>query len=140
MSEYVVDASVILKWVVGDREEPDQEKAIRLLALWGEGIHNLWAPTLWEYEVANFLGRELPAEANTKMKMLKGLGIKSVVLSDQMIERSFLLMKARKITFYDAAYLADAHEIGGVLITADDKFVKKMGPDEPIMRLKDFNV
>ena len=140
MGNYVIDASVILKWVVGNREEPDQEKALGLLASWSEGKLDLWAPTLWEYEVANFLGREFAPEARSKMEMLRNLGIRGMALTDTMIEQCFLWMETKKVTFYDAAYLAAAHEVGAVLVTADEKFVRKMGPGEPLIRLRDVNI
>jgi len=140
MGSYVIDASVIIKWVMGDREEPDQEKATGLLTLWAEGKDDLWAPTLWEYEVANFLGRELAPEAKSKMEILRKLGIRGIALTDAMIERCFLWMKAKNVSFYDAAYLAAAHEVGAVLVTADEKFVRKMDSHEPMITLKDLSI
>ena len=56
----MVDASVILKWVLGDPKEPDQGTAVGLLKGWADGTHSLAAPALWEYEAANLLGREFP--------------------------------------------------------------------------------
>jgi len=140
MRSYVIDASVIVKWVMGDREEPDQEKATRLLTSWAEGKDDLWAPTLWEYEVANFLGREFAPEAKSKMEILRKLGIRGIALTDAMIERCFLWMKTKNVSFYDAAYLAAAHEVGAVLVTADAKFVRKMDSHEPMIRLKDLSI
>lgn len=81
MKRYVVDASVILKWVLGDREEHDHEKATELLNAWAEGRVELLAPTLWEYEVGNFLGREFPEEAMARMSRLLDLGLKGLPLS-----------------------------------------------------------
>jgi predicted nucleic acid-binding protein len=138
MGGYVVDASVLLKWVLGDRVEPDQEKAVELLTGWAEGRDAIWAPVLWEYEVANFLGREIPDEAEAKMTMLRGLDIRSVALTDAMVKQCFALMKAKKVTFYDACYLAVALEVGATLVTADERFVKKMGRGEPLIALKDL--
>ncbi len=138
MADYVIDASVILKWILGDREEPDQAKAVELLTGWAEGRDDLRAPALWEYEVANFLGRELPDEAGRKMEMLRRLEIRSVALTDTMINRCFQWMKTKKVTFYDASYLAVAVETGAVLVTADEKFVKKMGKGESLAALKDL--
>ena len=138
MADYVIDALVILKWVLGDRNEPDQASAVELLTGWAEGRDDLSAPALWEYEAANFLGRELPDEAERKMEMLRRLEIRSVALTDAMIKRCFQWMKTKKVTFYDASYLAVAVEAGAVLVTADEKFVKKIGKGEPIMALKDL--
>jgi predicted nucleic acid-binding protein len=138
MADYVVDASVILKWILGDKEEPDQAKAVELLTGWAEGRDDLLAPALWEYEVANFLGRELPDEAERKMEMLRRLEIRSVAMTDAMIKRCFQWMKTKKATFYDASYLALAVETGAVLVTADEKFVKKMDKAESLAALKDL--
>jgi predicted nucleic acid-binding protein len=138
MADYVIDASVILKWILGDREEPDQAKAVGLLARWAEGSDDLRAPALWEYEVANFLGREFPDEAEKKMEILRHLKIRSVALTDTMIKRCFQWMKTKKVTFYDASYLAVAVETGAVLVTADEKFMKKMGKGESLATLKDL--
>lgn len=138
MKNYVVDASVILKWVVGDREEPDQIKAVELLTGLVEGRYVLWAPALWEYEVANFLGREFPDEAEQKMEMLRNLGIKNVIVTEAMLRQCFEWMKAKQVTFYDVSYLAATLEIGATLITADERFAKKMGDEEPLVVLKDM--
>jgi predicted nucleic acid-binding protein len=138
MADYVIDASVILKWVIGNTKEPDQAKAVELLTGWAEGRDDLWAPALWEYEVANFLGRELADDAEKKMEILRRLEIKSVALTDAMVKRCFQWMKTKKVTFYDASYLAVAVETGAVLVTADENFVKKMGKDKTFAALKDL--
>jgi predicted nucleic acid-binding protein len=74
---YVVDASVILKWVVGDEREPDQDRALKLLNTWVEGDAELAAPALWQDEVADFLGRALPEEAAEKMDLLLNLKLRA---------------------------------------------------------------
>jgi predicted nucleic acid-binding protein len=102
VAAFVIDASVILKWVLGDEAEPDQPKALALLSAWAEGKDELYAPTLWEYEVANFLGREYPDEAGAQMAILRNLGIKSVGLTETMATRCLLWMRTKKVTFYDA--------------------------------------
>lgn len=63
MKRYVVDASIIIKWVLGDEREPDQRKAYEFLQEWVHGRAEIFAPSLWHYEVGNFLGREIPEEA-----------------------------------------------------------------------------
>ncbi len=139
MKHYVVDASVILKWAVGDEREKDQREALNLLQNWVNGRAIVSAPPLWQYEVGNFLGREVPEEAEVKMKLLMNLHIRNVELSDTMYRQCFAWMRDFKITFYDASYLAVAHEIGAVLVTADEKFAAKMDKKGPICLLKDLN-
>jgi predicted nucleic acid-binding protein len=135
MKRYVVDASVILKWVLGDRGEADHGKAMDLLSGWVDDRVELFAPTLWEYEVGNFLGRELPGEAMRKMTLLRNLRIVGLPLNESMHVRCFSWMKQHGVTFYDAAYLAAAVEIGGILITADSRFRDRMHPMESICLL-----
>ncbi|MGC9196606.1 MAG: type II toxin-antitoxin system VapC family toxin [Syntrophobacteraceae bacterium] len=55
MGRRVVDASVILKWVLGEEREAEWNKALALLNGWVEGRVELMAPDLWVYEVGNFL-------------------------------------------------------------------------------------
>ena len=136
MRRYVVDASVILKWVLGDERESDQDKAMKLLNAWVEGGAELSAPTLWQYEVGNFLGRQLPEEAADKMDLLLNLKIKSVDLTDAIFRRCFNWMRQVTVSFYDVSYLAAAFEIEATLLTADETFVKKMEETDRICLLK----
>jgi len=140
MGRYVADASVILKWVLGDEQEADQSKAQNLLNAWVEGSVELAAPLLWQYEVGNFLGRELPEQAEEKMKLLLNLRIKGLELTMSMCRQCFEWMKKYKVTFYDASYLAVAQEIQAILITADEKFIKKIGKMNQICLLKDLDL
>ncbi|MBW1981464.1 MAG: type II toxin-antitoxin system VapC family toxin [Deltaproteobacteria bacterium] len=140
MERYVVDASVILKWVLGKEQENGQDLALKLLDTWAAGIAELAAPSLWQYEVGNFLGRELKLEAIEKMNLLLDLRIQSVDLNNTIIERCFAWMEQHAVTFYDASYLAVAFEIKGILVTADEKFCKKMENVGRICLLGDLNL
>lgn len=139
MKKYIVDASVILKWVLEKENEPDHDKAVGLLHVWVSGAVSIAAPGLWIFEVANILGRALPDEAGQKMKLLFDLQINVVDCSEQMIRQCFAWMKEYQVTFYDAVYLAAAYEIDAFLLTSDDKFRAKMQNDERICLLKDLD-
>ncbi|MEW6388099.1 MAG: type II toxin-antitoxin system VapC family toxin [Thermodesulfobacteriota bacterium] len=140
MDQYVVDASIILKWVVGDELELDYAKARHLLEGWMNGRWELAAPTLWTYEVGNFLGRQVPEEAAEKISLLLDLKIRNIDLDEGMCRRCFTWMQRHGVTFYDAAYLAVAFELPGRLITADEKFVGKMPETERLCLLKDLEL
>ncbi len=127
ITEYVTDASVILKWVIGDESEPDQMKAMQLLSAWAAGSVTISAPMLWQYELGNFLGREVPEEAEAKMALLLNLKVRDIELTDNIYRLCFAWMRKYKVSFYDAVYLAVAYDIQATLVTADEKFVKKMG-------------
>jgi predicted nucleic acid-binding protein len=137
---YVVDASIILKWVLGDDREADQSRALDLLAAWGDGTAEIAAPSLWQYEVGKFLGRQLGEEAMEKMGSLLKLGIRAVNLDENMIRRCFGWTKETGVTFYDASYLAVALEIGATLITADQRFARKMEEANQICVLRDLDL
>ena len=139
MKDYVVDASVILKWVVGNERESDYEKSVDLLKTWTEGDIELSAPILWQYEVGNFLGRSLQDEAMDKMNLLLNLNLRNVALNNDMLNQCFLWMRQNKVTFYDASYLAVAFEVKGTLITADEKFAGEMGETNRICLLKNLD-
>jgi len=134
----VLDASVILKWVLGSNKEPDQVKAMELLNAWAAGSITISAPSLWQYEVGNFLGRELPKEAFDKMALLLGLNIRNVELSERAYRLCFQWMRNNGVTFYDAAYLVVAHEIKAVMVTADERFASKIGKVDNLCLLKDI--
>ena len=140
MAVYVVDASVIIKWVLGDEREADHAKAQNLLYAWGEGRTELAAPTLWHYEVGDFLGRELSEDAEKKMELLLDLRIRDVELNKSMFRQCFSLMRKNRVSFYDAAYLAVALEIQGTLITADEKFIKRVDKTDNICLLRDLDL
>ena len=139
MKKYIVDASIILKWVLEKEKEPDHDKATGLLHVWLRGAVGIAAPSLWTYEVANILGRVLPDEASQKMKLLLDLQIDVVDCSEQMIQQCFAWMKEHQITFYDAAYLAAAYATDAVLLTSDEKFREKMKNDDRICLLKNLS-
>jgi predicted nucleic acid-binding protein len=139
MKKYIVDASIILKWVLEKEKEPDHDKATGLLHVWLGGTVGIAAPSLWTYEVANILGRALPDDASQKMKLLLDLQIDVVDCSEQMIQQCFAWMKEYQVTFYDAVYLAAAHAANAVLLTSDEKFREKMKNDDRICLLKNLS-
>jgi predicted nucleic acid-binding protein len=138
MKKYIVDASIILKWVLEKENEPDHDKATGLLHAWLGGDVGIAAPGLWTYEVANILGRALPDEANQKMKLLINLQIAIVDCSEQVIQKCFTWMNEHQVTFYDAVYLAAAYATDAVLLTSDEKFREKMKNDTRICLLKNL--
>jgi predicted nucleic acid-binding protein len=138
MQRYVVDASVILKWVLGDERESDQDKALGLLNAWAEGRSDLLAPSLWEYEVGNLLGRLFPGHAAGKMNLIVNLKLSIVPLTESMHRLCFGWMSQNGVTFYDACYLALAEETRSILVTADEKFAEKMRYPESVCLLKNL--
>jgi len=133
---FVLDASVILKWVLDAETEPGHAAANRLLERWKQGELNLLAPSLWLYEVGNILCLKRPADAFEALAALSDLGLGEIALSRDLIERTVMLAQSHRLTFYDASYLAAAEQEKAVLITADGKFYRRLPAGLPVELLE----
>ena len=59
----VPDASVILKWVLPSKDEPNLGQALELRDSIADGRVRAIVPSLWFYEVGNTLARRRPEHA-----------------------------------------------------------------------------
>jgi len=132
----VLDASVILKWVLDAETEPGHAAAHRLLERWQEGELDLLVPSLWLFEVGNILCLKRPADASAALATLSDLGLSEVPFSPGLIQRTVTLVQSHGLTFYDASYLAVAEEKKVVLVTADGKFYRRLPAGLPVELLE----
>lgn len=132
---WVVDASVVLKWVLDATDEPGQAEARALLERWLRREVELFVPTLWTYEVGNILLRKLPTQAAERLEALQGLGLAEVEMTPRLAASCLALASSRSLTFYDAAYLAVAFAVGGTLVTADAKLLRALIAEDPALAL-----
>lgn len=123
---FVLDASVILKWVLDAETEPGHAAALRLLELWQSRELDLLVPPLWLYEVGNILCLKRPADASAALTALMDLGLGEVSFSHRLVQRTVALARTHGLTFYDASYLAVAEEKAATLVTADVKFHRRL--------------
>lgn len=133
----VLDASIILKWVLDADDEDHWEAARDILDGWKEGTIELLVPPLWIYEVGNFLCRRKPREAEQILTALRGLGLTEITSAPLLAETVALAVDYR-VTFYDAAYLAVARLHQATLVTADARFLRKLPPGTPARLLGDL--
>ena len=136
---FVVDASVAVKWLV---VEEDAEVA-QELATSGQELH---APRLMASEVANALWRK--ARAGEIERRAAGILLANVPDmpvrwgDDEAVSADAVrLALALDRPVYDCVYLALAHRIGAVLLTADLRFANGLAPTEhgeSIMTLADY--
>lgn len=119
MRRIVVDASVVVKWLL---PEIHSEAAKRLLA----DELQLWAPDLVWSEVGNVLWKrwrrgELPADV--VMALLRDFPRfpLSVHPSDPLLQAAWEVAHALDRSFYDSIYLALAAALDCPLVTADLK-------------------
>jgi len=119
MSVFVVDASVVVKWVV-DEVGSDEAAALR-----GD---ELQAPDWIRVECANVLWaksrrRELaPNEASERLALLLEAPV-ALFPASEILERAFALAQELAHPVYDCLYLALALERRCPLVTADERFV-----------------
>lgn len=135
---FVVDASVALKWFV---VEPESDIADRLLDRAG----HLHAPCLLRSELANALWRNWRKRIIDETQATTGLAsIGRTIARWHDTEGLFPQAFAWSLTYdhpvYDFCYVALAQAIGWPVVTADDRFLRKLAgtPQAALVRaLKD---
>ena len=130
MTALVVDASVVIKWVV---QEEGSDAAVRLI-----GGPSLIAPDLLIPECANILWKKVRRKELTRDEAM--LAAELLMRSDiELVPTRALMPAALKLAIdlghaaYDCTYLALAMERDVLFVTADGKFVRLVeragGPD-----------
>jgi predicted nucleic acid-binding protein len=119
----VLDASVILKWLLADSERaPDTAKATALLAFVFTGKATLLQPIHWLPEVAAVIARLSPQTAQDDVDMLSAMELPTSNES-QVLRRATALAMETGQHLFDTLYHAVAleHE-DATLITADERY------------------
>ena len=119
------DASVLLKWVLPGDDEQDTDEALALRDGAVAGTLDLVVPQFWVYEVGNTLARRFPDDAGDLLASLVDFGLTEARLDADWRIRAVSLSVRYGVTFYDAAYHAVALELGGVFVTADERYVRR---------------
>ena len=118
MSGLVVDASVVIAWLLDDEEAPRADVALERLK--DDGA---MAPYLWRLEVRNALlvaerrGRLSAVEVDERLDALNGLPIRTDDEPD--LQAAFNLARVHSLSFYDALYLELAKRESAELATLD---------------------
>lgn len=120
MTDYVIDASVAIKWFVPEVLEAEAKR-------WLDPSHVLYAPELLLSEFGNILWKKTrlkevtEAEAFQIAVELKQAPI-TLISSLDLFPDALTLAQSTGRTVYDCMYLAAAIKQGCQLITADRKF------------------
>ena len=136
---FVVDASVAVKWLVAE----DDTEAAEELATSGDDLH---APRLMASEVANALWRK--ARVGEIERRAAGVLVANVPDmpvrwgADELVSADAVrLALALDHPVYDCVYLALAHRIGAIMLTADSRFANAVAATEhgeSILTLADY--
>ncbi len=124
MTRLVIDASIALKWVVQE-DGTDQALVLRQHA-------KLIAPDLLVPECANILWKKVQRKELTRDEALLAARLLQGAEIELLPTRS-LLEQAARIAIeldhpaYDCLYLALAMENGCRFVTADERFIRKLG-------------
>ena len=138
MTVAVVDASVVVKWLVPERgEETGAEQALRLLRQVQESRVRLLQPAHWLAEVAAVAVRLSPATAEKKVTALHAMRV-SVRDTRPVLLRACRLAADLDHHLFDTLYHAVALEAEGVLVTADERYFQKAQSLGQIVRLAEY--
>ncbi len=123
MIEYVLDASVVLKWF--RREGESRLAAARSLrATFETGELVVFAPPLLQLEIMNVAGRSWLWEEAALVELAGALSELRLEVREPELDR-VARWTARGLTAYDAAYVAVAEAEGIRLVTDDDLIISK---------------
>ena len=121
MTAFVIDASVVIKWMV---DEPGSEHAVRLI----DG-RTLSAPDLLTSECANILWKKVRRgelskdEASLALELLVRADVE-LVPTRAIASHAMVLSLDLDHPAYDCMYLALALERGDAFVTAERRFVR----------------
>jgi len=124
MSILIIDASVAVKWLL---PEP-----LRLLARQLRlSNHQLHAPAFLDVEVANVLWKKVrKGEVNRERAGIRISKLPALPLTRHpdasLVEAAFDLANRLGRTVYDCLYLALAVQLGGMMVTADERFINSL--------------
>ena len=138
MTDFVVDASVALKWLI---EEPDSSSALKLLGF------RLSAPDLLIPECGNALWRKSRKGELSEAEALFGAGLLQRMDIElhpmrQLLEAATRIALRADHAVYDCMYLALAEVLACAFITEDRRLVAKarnLGLSAEIWTLRDVD-
>ena len=133
--KYVIDTSVEIKTFV---QEVDSERAIRLRDDFRKGIHELLSADLFPTEVCNALmileraGKIQPGQADILFDQFL-LEIPKLHEAIPLLPRALEIAKQFRQSVYDCLYVATAERERCELVTADERLIRAVQPDDAVV-------
>lgn len=136
---FVLDASVIVKWLLQDpQRESDSDAATRLVETVATGAESVLQPPHWLVEVGAVLARASPDTAPQDLLMLSAMEIPAAD-DPRLLRRACEMAIDLKQHLFDTLYHAVALETpDAVLITSDERYFRAARSIGGIARLKDW--
>jgi predicted nucleic acid-binding protein len=135
----VPDTSVVLKWVLPQARETLVEQALAVLEAFQAEAIDLVVPALWIYEAGNILALHYPALARERLDALVRLDLRVGQPDAAWRSAALDLVLAHRVSFYDAAFHALAIREGGVLVTADQRYCRKVDSPAKVCYLANWS-
>jgi predicted nucleic acid-binding protein len=138
----ILDTSVVLKWF-REKGEADVAEARKLREAFLSRRCTLGAPDLLLIEVANALTaghRASPIEVSETIKAILEIGLQLFELRIPALVKAIEMASAYGLAVYDSYFLAVAIESDGLLVTADEAFLRKVRAHVNITSLRDFRL
>ena len=123
----MVDASVAVKWFLPDpSREPDADRAATLLRAVRESEIELLEPPHWLAEVIAVLTRLRPGIVAEAIDLLDAMDFETAA-NAALYKRASQLAHQLDQHLFDTLYHALALENDALLVTADDRYLRKAG-------------
>ena len=125
MTGFIIDASVAVKWLY---VEPYWENAL----LYFDSSENLYAPDLIQQEVANAIVKKVrfsdvkPEDGWQSYTSLFQSNFITLIPVIELINRAYILAVTIEHSLHDCAYLAAAEKFKAEVVTADQKFYRRV--------------
>ena len=135
--DYVIDASVAAKWCLPAVQETLVAEANELLRQQTDGSVRFVVPDLFWAEMANILWKAVRVErctrefAESSLGRLRRTGIPTIPC-EGLVEQAFGIAVTYNRSAYDSFYVALTLEIGGQLVTADERLANALASRLPV--------
>lgn len=134
----VVDASVAVKWFLPEpSREPDADRAATLLRAVRDGEVELLEPPHWLAEVAAVITRLRPGIAAEAIDLMDAMELETAA-GAELYKRASRLARQLDQHLFDTLYHALALENDALLVTADDRYLRKAGPLGNVVALDEW--
>jgi predicted nucleic acid-binding protein len=137
LSQIIVDASVVAKWVLPGIHEPLADEASELLVQYVDGKIQLVVPDLFWAEMGNFLWKAARTRRCDLSDAQMGLAELSkyritTISTKPHLDFAFVIATAFDRSVYDSLYVALAVSFKSHLVTADEKLANALAAHLPV--------